>query len=310
MTYLPPAAHAWFANQHGVASLDQLLGTGLNEGQVEHLVDRGALVNIVRGAYATPSVHIDQLSRCAALCLARPHVAIAGPTAGRLWGFRRVGQSTMIHLIGPPGSNPAVSKGVRTYHTSAIHPTDVIDREDGIRVTSRARTALDLTRFLPSDDHLAVIEQAIRDGALTDAEMRRVAADWVERRPWVRTFLRQLDRRLPGGAAESDPEVRVGDALRHRGIAGIVRQLEIDLPGFGPVRFDLAIPDVKVAVEIDLHPTHEEMIGAERDHRRDDASRRAGWAVMRIDRRTYHRELERALDSIAETIRLRRRKPA
>lgn len=298
MTYLPPEAHAVFERQHGVASIEQLEQSGLSRRQIELLERNGALVNLLRGAYRSPSVPVTELGRCAALCVARPRVAIAGPTAGRLHGFRRVSADNRIHLIAPPAAQPAtVDPRVVTYRTAAIHARDVIARPDGIRVTSRARTALDLARSLRFGDLVSVIEQAMHDGA-TEAEMRTVAVDWVRGRPWVRRYLVALDCRLGGGAAESHPEVRVGRALRSAGVHGLVRQYRIELPGYGGARFDLAVPRLRWAIEVDVFPTHAELAGAVSDRRRDDAAARLGWVVSRITRARYEAAFDDEIRSL------------
>jgi hypothetical protein len=117
----------------------------------------------------------------------------------------------------------------------------VVRRPDGINVTSRARTALDLARFVPSSDLLSIIEQVIHDGAVSEEELRDVALEWWSpQRPWIRRFLELLDRRLDGGPAESHGETILGDALAAAGLVGLARQFRIDLPGYGPARFDLA----------------------------------------------------------------------
>lgn len=292
MGQLTPAAHHHFATQHGVASVAQLLDAGLGLRSIERLERDGAIELVVRGVYRSCSVHLDELGRCAAVCLLRDDVVVAGPTAGRLWGFRRLPKDDRVHVIGPPASNPTISAWVRTYRTAAIHPDDVVRRADGIRITSRARTAFDLARWLGHDDVLSVIEQAMHEGRLDDDDLRRVAVDWLSpRRPWVRTFLLQLDRRLGGGAAESHAEVAVATALERAGVRGLVRQYEIDLPGYGPARFDLALPRRRIAIEVDIFPTHDETIGRLRDRRRDAASLSAGWHTSRVDRRTYERRL-------------------
>ncbi len=234
MTHLGSAVHQLFARQHGVASIDQLIGAGLTHRQVEYLGHRGDLVSVIRGAYRTPSVALDELSRCAAVSLAHPLVAVSGPTAGRLWGFRRVSADRRIHVVAPRHWRATAATWCVAYRTDAIRREDVVERPDAIRVTSRARTALDLSRHLRSDDDLlSVIEQAAFDGGLRDGDLRAVAVDWAPRRPFARRFLRQLDRRLANGAAESEPEVYVGEALRQAGVEGLVRQHRIDLPGYG-----------------------------------------------------------------------------
>ncbi len=294
MTHLTSRAHQFFARQHGIASVSQLRSSGLSPRAIERLEQVGAIELVLRGAYRTASVELDDIGRCSAVCLARPNTVVAGPTAGRLWDFRRLPRDRRVHVIAPPASNPAIAHWVVPYRTAAIHPHDVVERSDGIRVTTRERTAFDLARHLGADSLLSVIEQAMRDGHLDEQAMRAVAVDWISpQRSWVWSYLRQLDRRLSGGAAESHPEVIVATALDAAGVGGLVRQYELRIPGYGPARFDLAIPRLRWAIEIDVFPTHDETIGRARDRRRDAAASGAGWTTHRLDRRTYETDLDR-----------------
>lgn len=301
MAHLPSDAHDLFARQHGVASVRQLEATELTPRQIERLGEVGAIELVLRGVYRTRSVTLDEPGRCAAVCLARPDVVIAGTTAGRYWNLRRLPRDPRIHVIAPPASNPAIAAWVHPYRTAAIHPADIVERPDGVRVTSRARTAFDLARVLTDDDLLSVIEQVIRDGRLDADDVRAVAVDWLSpRRGWAWRFLRQLDRRIDGGAAESHPEVRVALVLERAGVRGLVRQYEIRLPGYGPARFDLALPALRWAIEIDVFPTHDETIGRQRDRRRDAAALIEQWTTTRLDRDTYEHRLAPWAETMAE----------
>lgn len=288
MPRLPRGVHRLLAQQHGVISLDQLSSEGLAAASVLRLERSGDLVRVIRGAYATPSVGIGELGRCAAVCLAHPLAAISGPSAARIWGFRRQGADRRIHVIAPRGRRVTIAPWCIAYRTDAIHPEDVVELSDGRRVTSRARTVLDLARLgVSSDGLLSCIEQAMLDGGLRDGDLRRVAVDWERGRPWVRRFLGQLDRRLAGPAAESEPEVRVGQALAAAGVAGLVRQFAVELPGHGRVRFDLAVPMERWACEVDVFPTHRETVGAARDRARDVAAELLDWRTFRISADDY-----------------------
>lgn len=310
--HLNPAAHEYFASQHGVASTRQLNEVGYTDRQIRRLVDAGAIAVALRGAYRTPSTPWNELARCAAVCLARPDVAVAGPTAGRLWNLRRLPPDQRVHVIGPPASNPAIVRWVVTYHTAAFHADDVLHRSDGIRLTTRARTAFDLARQLRGDDLLSVIEQAMHDGRLTESDMWTVAADWISpARPWARAFARQLERRLIGSAAESHPEVRVALALQRANVCGLARQFQIDLPGHGRARFDLASPALQWAIEVDVHPRHEETAGRAADQRRDDAAEQIGWITTRISRAEYLTDFDGTIARLVALHRdLRRTLPA
>jgi len=186
-------------------------------------------------------------------------------------------------VLAPPASHPTVSSWVVPYRTAAFHPEDVVRRPDGIAVTSRGRTALDLARFVSVTDLLSIIEQVLRDGKHDDDDLRAVAVDWMSpQRPWIRRFLELLDGRLRGGPAESHGEAVLGQALDSAGLIGLERQHRIDLPGYGPARFDLAVPSVRLAIEVDLHPTHSETAGRCRDTARDVAAGELDWTVERV----------------------------
>jgi very-short-patch-repair endonuclease len=211
-----------------------------------------------------------------------------------------------VHVLAPPASQPSIEPWVVPYRTRAFHPSDVVHRTDGIRHTGRARTALDLARFVGPTDLLSIVEQTMHDGRLDDADLRRVAIDWwTPRRPFVRRFLETLDERLRGGPAESHGETVLGDALRSAGVRGLERQYRIDLPGYGPARFDLAVPDARLAIEVDLHPTHHETTGQRRDEARDRAAAVVDWTVRRIVERDFH-DLDAIVRDLTRDVHARR----
>lgn len=282
MAHFTPASLEFLRCHHGVAASADLQRCGLSAPAIRSLAEAGNLVIAFKGVYRLPAITFDELSKCAAICAAHPEVAIGGPTAGRLWGLRRLPRDRRIHLLAPPASHPTITRWVVPYRTAAFHPEDIVVRPDGIAITSRARTALDLSRYVGSADLLSIIEQVMHDDPVSDAELRAVAVDWMSpQRPWARRFLELIDGRMRGGPAESHGEVVLGEALRAAGLR-IERQYRIDLPGYGPARFDLAIPSAMIAVEIDLHPTHAETAGRARDAARDAAAAGLGWVVVRV----------------------------
>ena len=268
---------------HGVASARTLQELGLSSHDIRRLVANSNLETVLRGVYRMPVAPLDLDARCAAVCAAHPEVVISGPTAGRLWGLRRLPRDDRIHVIAPPRAQPTYAPWVVPYRTQALHDSDRVVRRDGIVLTDRPRTALDLTRSVRSRDLLSIIEQVMPDGRPGEPEMRRVAIDWLTpRRPFVRRYLETLCDRVPGGAAESHQEAVVGEALAAAGLSGLERQYRIDLPGYGPARFDLAMPSVSLAIEVDIFPTHRETHGRRRDDWRDEAATSVGWRVERL----------------------------
>lgn len=283
MADLSRSANRRLAAQQGVASLDDLLDSGMTRWQIGDVVRRGGLIEVLPGAYRSAAVRETQLVRCIAVSRSRASTAIGGPTAAALLGIRRVADDGRIHVLAPAASNPSVVRWLVPYRTPTWSASDVVERPDGLRILRYPRLALDLARFVCDVDLLSIVEQCMRDGRCSDATMRRVAADWcTPQRPWVRRYLTALDRRVPGPAAESHIETIVGDRLRQAGVSGLERQFWIALEGYGRCRFDLAIPDIRWACEVDGFPTHRETNGAHADRRRDIAARRDGWLVRRV----------------------------
>lgn len=283
MAFFPPDVLEHFATHHGVATRTQLLDLGLTRHRIIGLRHAGTLVQELKGVYRIPVVPFGEAAKCVAVCAAHDDAVICGPTAGRLWNLRRLPADQRIHAIVRPRRQPSVERWIRPYRTAAIREADVIERDDGIRITSRARTALDLARHVGDTDLLSIIEQVARDGNLSDVELRDVAVDFMSKsRPWLRRYLLQLDRRLDGGAAESHQETVLGDALAAVGIGPLRRQFDIDLPGYGPARFDLAVPELRWVIEVDVFPTHAETEGRRRDQRRDEAAKGVGWETTRV----------------------------
>jgi very-short-patch-repair endonuclease len=299
------------ARQHGVISVHQLDECGVTRRQVKTLEANDVLRLVLRGVYRTPSVELTEAGRCAAVSLGRPAAVIAGPTAGRLWGFRKLPGDRRIHVIVPPAANPSIETWVCAFRTSTITADDSIRRADGIRLASRERAAVDLARFVRGDDLLSIIDQAMHDGRLGLDDMYAVATRWdPNRRPWLMQYLRQLSRVLSGGPSESHAEVRVGVALRQRGVRGLVRQHEV-LYGSRTIRFDLAVPEIRWALEVDVFPTHNETIGWLADERRDLVAESHGWVVFRIDRDAYENHFTAAIERARQSyLDVSRRQPS
>ena len=271
------------------------------------LVASGQLERVVVGSYAFAGVDLDELARCAAVCMSRPELVVSGPTAARIWRRRRAPHDGLVHVIGPPASNPFRVAWVRTYRTATPPREDVVERADGIRVTSPPRTVVDMTRYVPAHDLESMIEHALERGMCSAATLDRVARRLDRRgRPWVRRFLGVLHARADDAPAESEWERRVHEELRQRGVVELVRQHWVELPAHGRARFDLAVPDLRWALEVDVHPDHRSIAGASRDNRRDAAADAAGWSVRRVAELQLTDDLAAKMDDVALSVQRRR----
>jgi hypothetical protein len=274
---------AWLREHHATISSTVLDDFGVSRDTRRRLVASGVLERVVDGGYRFTGVGEDEMARCAALCTSRPHLVVAGPTAGRLWDLRRSPRDGLVHVIAPPRSNPCRERCVRTFRTSALCADEIVRRPDGIRVTSPPRTVVDMTRYVDDTALASMIEHVLAQRLCTSTTLQSTAERLsTPGRPWVRHFLDLLVARTPGAPAESEWELRVFDALSRRGVVGVVRQHEVRLPRYGTARFDLAIPALRWALEVDVHPEHRTLEGAARDKVRDDAADAVGWVVRRV----------------------------
>ncbi|MGY1688741.1 endonuclease domain-containing protein [Geodermatophilus sp. SYSU D01105] len=84
-----------------------------------------------------------------------------------------------------------------------------------------------------------------------------------------------------------------------------VQQHPVVLP-FGRVYLDAAVPEVRIAVELDGAAFHGSAADRERDTRRDVALAARGWVVLRFSYRRLTREPESCRREILAVCRARR----
>lgn len=282
MNDLTVAALDAFATHHGVASNRMLLDAGVGRHRRERLVAEGLIVPAGERVYRLAGTPRTLAQRCAELCLAYRSTFITGTTAGQLMAIRRTGKASEIQLAAPHGKNIGPLVGVHLRQTTKVAPWHVVTRPDGIVIASPARLAFDLSIELSPSDHASAVEQLVAEHGLTPEQLRRVGGELVHPvRKGSREFVAMLENRLGGGPAESHGEVLIARGLRLRGVP-VVAQYPVVLPGGARIRFDLAVPAVKWAVEVDGFRSHFEPAGGASDRRRDRRSHAIGWQVERV----------------------------
>jgi hypothetical protein len=272
----------WAASHHTVVAATDLTRLGMTRSQRRRLVRDNVLERLLDGAYHFPGVPNDELGRCVAACTRPSGLIIEGPTAGRIWGYRRMPVDGLVYVIAPPASNPSVEPWLRPYRTAMIDPLHIVERSDGIRLTSPPRTVVDLSRHLSDNDLRSVIDQVESQGMGTAETMRRVAADLATPgRPWASRFLRVLEQRPGYGVPES--------AL---GVAG-------------SRRLDASVDRIRWGVEVDVYPTHFTEEGGSNDRDRDLACDAIGWRVSRVARPALKRDFDLAIDRLVKVFEQR-----
>jgi hypothetical protein len=307
MNDLTPAALSTFAAHHGVATTTLLRIAGIGKRPLARLVADRLVTRVSERVYRLAGTPRTLEQRCVELCFAHPRGFVTGPTAGMLRALRRLGSVSGIHFAVPHGHHVDVADGVRLRQTTKILPWHVERRPDGLVMASPARLAFDLSVDLTPLDHVSAVEQLISQHRLSPADLRRIGQELTHpARRGSAQFVAMLAARLDGGAAESHAEVVVGRSLVIRGVP-VVAQYPVVLPGGRRIRFDLAVPMVKWAVEVDGFDDHFQLLGGTSDRRRDRKSHVAGWQVERVSPLDLV-DVEGVCDELAELFRDRCRR--
>lgn len=283
MSDLTPKALAILRGQHGHATVSQLDAAGVHRRARLRLVDADVLKPVYKSVVRIDSAPETLESRCAALCLSHQSGFVTGPAGGKLLGLRRIPRPEPIHFAVLHGVHLEPQPNVVLRQTTSIKPSDVRRRRDGITTASPARLAFDLAALLSVQDLASIVEQLIHDGHCTMAELASVARRLCHpRRRGSLRFVRSLMERGDRPAAESHPEIVLADALRARGVPVVPQVTGLVLPNGATIRIDLAVPEARWAIEIDVHPDHLFLEGTTRDKRRDRQCHLIGWQIERV----------------------------
>ncbi len=195
---------AWLARrQHGRVARYQLLVLGVTPAAIEHRVECGRLFPVHSGVYAVGHRTETRMGRWMAAVLAGgPDAVLSHRSAASLWGIRE----SAGHAVDVTAPFHRARRGI-AYHRSDL-PPDERTIEDGIPVTTAARTLLDLG---------AILGRRGIERALNQAEVLRLAdvtslPDLLERYPRRRgtSFLRTrvAERRISTRTTRSELERR------------------------------------------------------------------------------------------------------
>ena len=302
MPPLPRSALATARTQYGLLSTSDLTSASVSARARIGALESGLLSKVHRNVYRVSSHEETFEQRCVAACLAAPHAALSGPTAGRLMGLRKA-WSNDIHVI---ATRTVSLDGVVAHRTTLLGAADVHQRGP-LRLLRPARLVCDLASFLDDECLESVIEQVLDRRMAQLSTIRELARVFVRSgRDGSARLARVLDGR-PGWRrpVDSDLELRLLKALQRRGLE-LVPQVPVLLDSGREVRIDLAAPDLKFGVEVDHVTWHGGRLDAQRDKVRDRELMRLRWTIARVTDEDISRRLEETaqqLLDIAATLR-------
>jgi hypothetical protein len=295
----------WFHDHHGIAALSDLVRVGVTPSQRQSLIRSGTIVEVFRGVYRLTAAPLTFEGRCAAVCAADPSCVISCFSAGRLWGLRKC-QSEWIHVSTSRRTKP-ITSGVVTHRTTTLSPADVVRRPDGIRLTTAARTMVDLAQHASDLRLRSILEQVIDLQLCTVQELQDVANRLCRpgRAGSARARAIIVDRG-DGAASDSHDEVALLLALQAAGLTRMTAQPPVRLLDGIVVHPDIGDSAMGFYIEVD-HPVWHDSGRLDYDTSRDRRIRLTGAEVHRV----ASAQVELALGAlVAELVALYRRRCA
>jgi len=222
-------------------------------------------------------------------------VWLVAPKAGR------------VHVSVPAGRRAVRGHGLSVHRVQRL-PTD---RLGEFPVTPLPRALVDTWAFVcrrsaapqAVEQARAAIIDTLRNRQVRVHELR-TEASLQPTLPGRRELTSLVD--LIEQGCQSELEIwGVREVLSGPGMPRFVQQYAVVLP-FGRVHLDAALPELKIAVELDGAAFHGSPEARERDLRRDAALAALGWVVLRFSYRRLKREPEACRREIAQVCRARR----
>lgn len=212
-----------------------------------------------------------------------------------------------LHLS-KPKSLPQVRRDGVIGHTVLAYDDEIMVWE-GIRISTPARTWLDLARMLPLEDLVAMGDQLIRQPR-PELELRcqpwstaQELREMLSRHPKMQGIVKaRAAVDLMRAGADSAPETFLRLAMMDGGLPEPELQVQV-VPGnsYSPAA-DLGYRRHRIAIQYDggHHLTREQQ---SRDNRRDAAFHSAGWRYFKFNADDLANDFRRAVGQIRSALR-------
>lgn len=264
--------------QAGAFSRAQASAAGLTNKRLATAVRRGLLEQPFRDVFTVVGRHSALTGDWAALLAAGRTAVLAAWSAARalhmVWPQRPHGPAC---LALPPGEHRRLAGVVMLRH--GLRACDVLTAPGRPATTTRPRTVVDCLRLAP---------RALRGQMLDEALYQRWLSvdDLVDQAHAVHgqhgaPVLRELLRGVASGA-RSAAERLAQKVLARSGIGGWLWNHPVVLPDGTIAVLDAALPELRIAVEIDGRGYHSAPAEFQHDRTRQNALVAAGWIVLRF----------------------------
>ncbi|MGH9062851.1 MAG: hypothetical protein ACRD0L_02545 [Acidimicrobiales bacterium] len=232
--------------------------------------------------YRVSGAPVTWEQRVLAACLLGGAAAVASHTsAGVLWGLPGIRRGRPEITV-PMGLGALAAGDLSRLHHARRLPG--VDRQvqDGVPVTSPARTLMDLAGRVPPATLAEAVDDAMCRGLVDMAHLDRRISALAGGRRGVAQLREATQAWAPGPMPGSQAEIKVIRCLLAAGIPAPVRQHEVRDGGRLVARLDMAWPDAKVGLETDSWRWHGGRERFHQDQLRILQLRAVGWDVVAV----------------------------
>lgn len=255
--------------QRGYVLHSQLLRLGLGRGAIRWRISVGRLIPVYHGVYAVGHVPTLQFDRAyAALLACGPDSVLSHGSAMCVWGlFRRWDMPFEVTV-----SRPRNRQGIRIHRAPLTRAE--IHREQGLRLTSPARTLLDMTPRLTDKQLRRGVNNLRLNHGLTPRQVEDVITRFHRHRgvPRLEPFAE-----IRRGATRSGLEDKFDDFCRTWGLPEPLINHEVN-----GSEVDAFFPVERVIVEVDGYDVHAGRVSFEDDRDRDANNLAADLPTVRV----------------------------
>lgn len=253
----------------------QLRALGLDDDRIDRLVRAGWLVRVHQGVYRV-GVLAPRGPLFAAVLATGPHSALSHRSAAHDQALLRTRAPAVVDVT--VATTRRRRAGIRP-HRARLDARDITTR-GGLRVTSVARTLLDVAADLSEPALQAAVDEARVQRRLhlpaIDATMARAPGHHG-----LTALRRAVARHDPGrGRPVGAFERRTIGFLRAHGFPPYVRNFAVVVDG-EPFSLDVVWLEQRVALELDSRTFHDNDPSFATDRRRSRRLAAAGWQVVR-----------------------------
>ena len=281
----------------------ELRALGVHPQALARLVKQGHVQRIRRGWYVTSDAHQDgHLLEPRFRSLHLPDdCAIAHRSAARVWGLRLphlddLDDDRLWLLRQRRQTRPRVRQDV-VYLPAGYLPQHITEVE-GLRLTTLARTAMDLARGCSFERALAVTDHALALGATSEECTALMHYMWR----WPHSRVLRPAVQYANALSESGLESMCRGVMLASGLPAPALQVPLLGASGAWYRADIFYPDARLIIECDGREKYDSREALIAEKLREDDLREAGFTVVRLTYRDLYDESRRRLQGIAHVI--------